>query len=82
MPSPCAARATWREHPIRKKEAYTVSKQHLPAPAPEDPGRFSRATAWVRRRRNAVLSSALRGAAYATGGGIVGLAFWWLQQQL
>ncbi|MFF8917428.1 hypothetical protein ACF08M_30005 [Streptomyces sp. NPDC015032] len=36
---------------------------------------------WLARRRHALLSSALRGAAYATGAGIVGLGFWWIQQQ-
>ncbi|MFD4023755.1 hypothetical protein ACFWRV_09585 [Streptomyces sp. NPDC058576] len=30
---------------------------------------------WLARRRHALLSSALRGAAYATGAGIVGLLF-------
>ncbi|MFF9819537.1 hypothetical protein [Streptomyces sp. NPDC014006] len=55
-----------------------------PGPVPEEPGtgRLARSTAWIRRRRDAALSSALRGAAYATGGGIVGLAFWLLQRQL
>ncbi|MDW4903188.1 hypothetical protein RB625_32770 [Streptomyces californicus] len=34
------------------------------------------------RRGRALLSSALRGAAYATGAGLVGLAFWAIEQQL
>jgi hypothetical protein len=76
--------------PMRSRPAQcttghiTVSEQRLSAPSPpsEGPGRLARTTAWIRRRRNALLSSALRGAAYATGGGVVGLAFWWLQQQL
>lgn len=59
-----------------------MSEPHPPAPVPEGPGRFTRATAWIRRRRGAILSSALHGASYAAGGGIVGLGFWWLQQQL
>lgn len=39
---------------------------------------------WARSRRGlcAMLSSALRGAAYAFGTGIVGLIFWWIQQNL
>ncbi|MFD8731370.1 hypothetical protein [Streptomyces sp. NPDC059611] len=37
---------------------------------------------WLARRRRALLSSALRGAAYATGAGLVGLAFWLIEQQL
>ncbi|MFF4179565.1 hypothetical protein [Streptomyces sp. NPDC001750] len=37
---------------------------------------------WLVRRRHALLSSALRGAAYATGAGLVGLGFWWIQQHL
>ncbi|MEU3434200.1 hypothetical protein [Streptomyces sp. NPDC006863] len=37
---------------------------------------------WVARRRHALLSSALRGAAYATGAGLVGLGFWAIQQGL
>lgn len=37
---------------------------------------------WLARRRHALLSSALRGAAYATGAGLVGLGFWWIQQHL
>ena len=32
----------------------------------------------ARRLRAAVVYSAARGAAYAAGSGLVGLAFWWL----
>ncbi|MFD9206550.1 hypothetical protein ACFVZM_09715 [Streptomyces sioyaensis] len=41
-----------------------------------------RALQWIARRYTALLSSALRGAAYATGAGLVGLAFCLIQQQL
>jgi hypothetical protein len=44
-----------------------------------EPKRSARAAAWVRRRRHALLSSALRGAAYAAGSGSVGLVIWWIQ---
>ncbi|MFE7617277.1 hypothetical protein [Streptomyces sp. NPDC057496] len=44
--------------------------------------RIRRTKRWLTRRSHALLSSALRGAAYATGAGTVGLAFWWIQQQL
>jgi hypothetical protein len=37
---------------------------------------------WLARRWRALLSSALRGAAYATGAGVVGLLFWAIQQGL
>ncbi|MFD3505554.1 hypothetical protein [Streptomyces sp. NPDC058678] len=46
---------------------------------PQEPKRSARAAAWVRRRRHAMLSSALRGAAYAAGSGSVGLVIWWIQ---
>jgi hypothetical protein len=55
------------------------------SPRPRPAGRTRRADRirdWITRRRTALLSSALRGAAYATGAGIVGLAFWWIEQQL
>ncbi|MFF4174127.1 hypothetical protein [Streptomyces sp. NPDC001744] len=42
--------------------------------------RIRRTRRWIARRRTALASSALRGAAYATGAGIVGLGFY--QQQL
>jgi hypothetical protein len=58
-----------------------MSKSGL-SPAPKKHGWLARAAAWIHRRRNAILSSALRGASYAAGGGIVGLGFWWLQHQL
>ncbi|TLQ43055.1 hypothetical protein [Streptomyces marianii] len=47
-----------------------------------EPNPLTRLLAWIRRRRHALLSGALRGAAYALGAGVVGLAFWWIQQQL
>ncbi|RPK32086.1 hypothetical protein [Streptomyces sp. ADI93-02] len=37
---------------------------------------------WLARRRRALLSSAMRGAAYATGAGVVGFLFWAIQQGL
>ncbi|MGW5003075.1 hypothetical protein ACWEP8_36090 [Streptomyces hydrogenans] len=37
---------------------------------------------WLARRRHALLSSALRGAAYATGAGIVSIGFFLIQQQI
>lgn len=40
---------------------------------------ITQAGTWIYRRRHAALSSALRGAAYASGTGIVGLIFWWIQ---
>ncbi|MFB7936940.1 hypothetical protein [Streptomyces sp. NPDC056049] len=44
--------------------------------------RIRRARRWLARRRTVLLSSALRGAAYATGAGIVGLGFYLIQQQI
>ncbi|MEU9272461.1 hypothetical protein AB0E04_44770 [Streptomyces sp. NPDC048251] len=52
------------------------------APAPQATSRFTRASAWIRRRRNALVSSALRGAAYSSGAGVVGLIFWWLRSRI
>ncbi|MEU2358596.1 hypothetical protein ABZ599_37490 [Streptomyces misionensis] len=52
------------------------------APAAQALGRFHRASAWIRRRRKALISSALRGAAYSFGTGAIGLIFWWLRQYL
>ena len=54
----------------------------MSAPNPQSPGLPKRIWVWVRRRSQAMLSSALRGAAYAAGAGIVGLMFWWIQQNL
>lgn len=45
----------------------------------QEPKRSARTAAWVHRRRHALLSSALRGAAYAAGSGSVGLVIWWIQ---
>ncbi|MGA4979321.1 hypothetical protein [Streptomyces cinereoruber] len=44
--------------------------------------RIRRTRQWIARRRTALASSALRGAAYATGAGVVGLGFYLIQQQL
>ncbi|MFF6903973.1 hypothetical protein [Streptomyces hydrogenans] len=49
---------------------------------PRSGDRAARMRSWIHRRRTAVLSSALRGAAYATGAGIVSLGFILLQQQI
>ncbi|MFF5338516.1 hypothetical protein [Streptomyces sp. NPDC013181] len=46
------------------------------------PSRIRRGRRWIARRRTALLSSALRGAAYATGAGIIGLGFYVLRQQI
>ncbi|GGR77504.1 hypothetical protein GCM10010269_15960 [Streptomyces humidus] len=51
------------------------------APAARVPGRFGLAHAWI-RRRNALISSALRGAAYSSGAGAVGLLSWWLRHAI
>ncbi|EGG43371.1 MULTISPECIES: hypothetical protein [Streptomyces] len=50
------------------------------APAPRGPGRLTRASAWLRRRRDTLLLSAVRGAAYGAGAGTVGLVFWWIRR--
>ncbi|MFC7934114.1 hypothetical protein [Streptomyces cinereoruber] len=44
--------------------------------------RIRRTRQWIARRRTALVSSALRGAAYATGAGVVGLGFYLIQQRL
>jgi hypothetical protein len=54
----------------------------MSASSPQSSDFLKRAWAWTRRRSRAMLSSALRGAAYASGAGIVGLVFWWIQQKL
>lgn len=59
-----------------------MSEPHRTAPTAQGPGRFDRVSAWIRRRRDAVISSALRGAAYGSGAGAVGLVFWWLRQKV
>ncbi|MEU1457238.1 hypothetical protein [Streptomyces avermitilis] len=59
-----------------------MNEPSRPAPAVQEPGRFDRAYAWIRRRRNALLSSALRGAAYSSGAGAIGLLFWWLRHTI
>ncbi|MEE4420247.1 hypothetical protein [Streptomyces bugieae] len=37
---------------------------------------------WVRRHRHDAAAHLLRGTCYGLGTGAVGLAFWWIQQQL
>lgn len=49
---------------------------------PDESGQKQPVRDWLARRRRALLSSALRGAAYATGAGLVGLLFWAIQQEL
>ncbi|MFF7976978.1 hypothetical protein [Streptomyces sp. NPDC007905] len=46
------------------------------------PSRIRRGRRWIARRRTALLYNALRGAAYATGAGIVGLGFYLIQQHI
>ncbi|MCX0241821.1 hypothetical protein [Streptomyces drozdowiczii] len=48
----------------------------------QQPSMIRRSVRWIARRRTALLSSALRGAAYATGAGIIGLGFYVLRQQI
>ncbi|MCZ0983745.1 hypothetical protein O1L60_44055 [Streptomyces diastatochromogenes] len=48
----------------------------------DETSRIRRTRRWIARRRAALLSSALRGAAYAVGAGTVGLGFYLLQQQI
>ncbi|MEV7384301.1 hypothetical protein [Streptomyces lydicus] len=48
----------------------------------EKTSRIRRSRRWVARHRTALLSSALHGAAYATGAGIVGIGFYLLQQHI
>ncbi|MGW9400647.1 hypothetical protein [Streptomyces sp. NPDC055642] len=54
----------------------------MSTPSPRRLGHLKRAWSWSRRRSHAMLSSALRGAAYASGAGLVGLLFWGIQQKL
>jgi hypothetical protein len=46
------------------------------------PFRICRGHRWIARRRTALIYNALRGAAYGSGAGIVGLVFWWIQHRL
>ncbi|MFJ7200964.1 MULTISPECIES: hypothetical protein [unclassified Streptomyces] len=48
----------------------------------QQPSMIRRSARWIARRRTALLSSALRGAAYATGAGIIGLGFYVIRQQI
>ncbi|MFE2561252.1 hypothetical protein ACFXGT_35635 [Streptomyces sp. NPDC059352] len=56
-----------------------TSRRTLPA---DETSRIRRTRQWIARRRTALLSSAPRGAAYATGAGLVGLGFHLIQQHL
>ncbi|MGW6977440.1 hypothetical protein [Streptomyces sp. NPDC054952] len=44
--------------------------------------RIRRVCRWITRRRNVMLTSALRGTCYGIGAGAVGLVFWWCEQSL
>ncbi|WP_324790418.1 hypothetical protein [Streptomyces sp. H51] len=59
-----------------------MNETNRTAPATQAPGRFGRASAWIRRRRSALISSALRGSAYGCGADVAGLLFWWLRQMI
>lgn len=48
----------------------------------QQPSRICRGRRWIARRCTALIYNALRGAAYATGAGVVGLAFYLIQQQI
>lgn len=61
---------------------HVTMRKVMPVPSYPPPRSLKRAWTWIRRRSHAMLSSALRGASYASGAGIVGLLFWWLQQKL
>ncbi|WP_310724996.1 hypothetical protein [Streptomyces sp. N2A] len=54
-------------------------------PQDRDPARVTRVVRlgrWVRRHRRDAAAHLLRGTCYGLGTGAVGLAFWWIQQQL
>jgi hypothetical protein len=57
-----------------------IRPQPMPVPSYPPPRSLKRVWAWSRCRSHAMLSSALRGASYASEAGIVGLLFWWLQR--
>ncbi|WP_330242600.1 hypothetical protein [Streptomyces sp. NBC_00525] len=46
------------------------------------PSTARRALGWIARRRTALLYNALRGAACATGAGVIGLGFYVIRQQI
>ncbi|MET9734481.1 hypothetical protein ABZZ79_28745 [Streptomyces sp. NPDC006458] len=48
----------------------------------QKPSRLRRGRRWIARRRSALIYNALRGAAYATGAGTIGLGFYLIQQQI
>ncbi|MEU8653718.1 hypothetical protein [Streptomyces sp. NPDC048737] len=58
-----------------------MNEPDRPAPAARAPGRFGRTYAWI-RRRDALISSALRGAACSSGAGAIGLLSWWLRRAI
>ncbi|MGI5451495.1 hypothetical protein ACQEVM_38185 [Streptomyces sp. CA-243310] len=49
---------------------------------PQQRTRLIRARRWFVRRRNVMMTSALRGTCYGIGAGAVGLVFWWCEQTL
>ncbi|MFE6732571.1 hypothetical protein ACFVDN_32335 [Streptomyces californicus] len=57
---------------------HTNRRPEPPDGSPKNPPVRSR----LARRGRTLLSSALRGAAYATGAGLVGLGFWLIEQRL
>ncbi|MEU9671087.1 hypothetical protein AB0E25_37125 [Streptomyces bobili] len=59
-----------------------MNETSRPAHGAQAPCRSGQAYAWIRRRRNALISSALRGAAYSSGAGAIGLLFWWLRHTI
>ncbi|MFF3432213.1 hypothetical protein [Streptomyces sp. NPDC002602] len=56
-----------------------MKSNHRPRPQNR---RIHRIRRWVTRRRNLMLTSALRGTCYGIGAGTVGLLFWWCEQGL
>ncbi|MGW0669837.1 hypothetical protein [Streptomyces sp. NPDC002746] len=67
-----------------KTSRRTPAADHSPTihHTTQRPSKIRRSRRWIARRRTALLSSALRGAAYATGAGIIGLGFYVIQQQI
>ncbi|MFE6977245.1 hypothetical protein [Streptomyces sp. NPDC057682] len=63
----------------RTRAADQTPEIHRPA---TKPSAIRRGLRWIARRRTALLSSALRGAAYATGAGVIGLVFFAIRQQI
>lgn len=71
----------WSAAPDQRTSGAEGSTNRRPNP-PDEPPQKRPVRTWLVRRRRALLSSALRSAAYATGAGTVGLAFWLIQQRL